>query len=96
MGKYLSLEIRIDKKTTKEDYSNFFFFRFKRSYILTVGTRSFIRWFYFYGYFLNCNLIIFCLGCLNCNVSSVAHSFKKSGRARSAFLWSTWLGMQVS
>ena len=40
-----------------------------------------IRWFCFNGYLLNCNLIIFCLGCLNCNVFSlVAHSLKKSGR----------------
>ena len=32
MGKYLSLEIRIDKKTTKEDYPNYFILRLQRSY----------------------------------------------------------------
>ena len=43
---------------------------------------SIFRWFCLTGYFLNCDLIIFCLGCLNRNVfSSVAYSLKKSGRA---------------
>ena len=39
--------------------------------ILLISTRLFTRWFCFNGNFLNCNLIIFCLGCLNCNVFSL-------------------------